>query len=78
TSSVLYEYLIFFTFCKVLRRHALIPVRLRYKDGGSVRYRAGLYDVTRYHQLDLTSETGYLDGWKVKILGITVFNNFDR
>ncbi|MDO4794223.1 MAG: hypothetical protein Q3993_08560 [Filifactor alocis] len=56
----------------------LIPVRLRYKDGGSVRYRAGLYDVTRYHQLDSTSETGYRDGWKVKILGITIFDNFDR
>lgn len=53
----------------------LIPVPTRYKDGGSVRYRAVLYDITKYYQLDL--ETGYNDGWNIKILGISVFNNFD-
>ena len=41
----------------------MIPIPIRYKDGGSVRYRAILYDVTKYHQLDLDSETGYHDGW---------------
>ena len=30
-----------------------IPVPLRYKDGGSVCFKAVLYDVTRFHQLDL-------------------------
>lgn len=56
----------------------LIPVPTRYKDGGSVRYRAFLYDITKYHQLDLESETGYNDGWNIKILGISVFNSFDK
>lgn len=56
----------------------LIPVPIRYKDGGSVRYRAVLYDITKYHQLDLESETGYNDGWNIKILGISVFNSFDK
>ena len=55
----------------------LMPVQTRYKDGGSVRYRAVLYDISKYHQLDLESETGYNDGWNIKILGISVFNNFD-
>ena len=55
----------------------LIPIPTRYKDGGSVRYRAILYDITKYHQLDLESETGYQDGWDIKIIGILVYNNFD-
>ena len=55
----------------------LIPIPTRYKDGGSVRYRAILYDITKYHQLDLASETGYQDGWDIKIIGIPVYNNFD-
>lgn len=55
----------------------LIPIPTRYKDGGSVRYRAILYDITKYHQLDLESETGYQDGWDIKIIGIPVYNNFD-
>ena len=37
----------------------LIPIPTRYKDGGSVRYRAVLYDVTKYHQIDLDSKTGF-------------------
>ncbi len=56
----------------------LIPVPTRYKDGGSVRYKAVLYDITKYHQLDLKSETDYNDGWNIKVLGIEAFNNFDE
>ena len=56
----------------------LIPIPTRYKDGSSVQYRAVLYDIIKYHQLDLESETGYKDGWNIKILGISVYNNFDK
>ena len=56
----------------------LIPVPIRYKDGGSVHYRAILYDITKYHQLDLESETGYNDGLKIRTLGIPVYNSFDE
>lgn len=56
----------------------LIPIPIRYKDGGSVRYRAILYDVTKYHQLDSKSETGYNDGWKIKIIGIPIYDDFNE
>ena len=55
----------------------LVPIPTRYKDGGSVRYRAILYDVTKYHQLDLEAETGYNDGWEIKLLGFSVYDNFN-
>ena len=56
----------------------LIPISTRYKDGGSVRYRAILYDVTKYHQLDLESETGYNDGWEIKVIGVTIYDDFNE
>ena len=51
----------------VIAAMLLIPVPLRYKDGGSVCFKAVLYDVTRFHQLDLDSQTGYDDGWRIRI-----------
>ena len=30
----------------------LTPIRMNLKDGGSVRYKALLYEVTKIHQLD--------------------------
>ena len=56
----------------------LIPIPIRYRDGGSVRYRAVLYDVKKYHQLDLESETGYNDGWKIKVIGIPIYDDFKQ
>jgi hypothetical protein len=55
----------------------LIPIPTRYKDGGSVRYRAVLYDVTKYHQIDLDSKTGFREGWEIKVLGISILDTFD-
>lgn len=51
----------------------LIPVRYDIKDGGSIQYDAILYDATRYRAM--WTDTTYLVGWEVKILGITVFDN---
>ena len=52
----------------------LIPIPLRLKDGGSIKYKAILYTI-KYHALDLNSETGYIDGIGIKILGMEIYNN---
>lgn len=49
----------------------LIPIPLKWKDG-SVEYKAILYSVTKYHAINPESTKGYDDGWKIKILGLTV------
>ncbi len=53
----------------------LIPIRLCLKDGGSVRYKSLVYEVTIIHQLspDIESVKPYIDGLEIKILGITVY-----
>ena len=42
----------------------LTPVRMNLKDGGSVRYKALVYEVTKIH---------HIDGFEIKILGMTVY-----
>lgn len=61
----------------------LLSIPLRMKDGGSVQYRALLYNVTKYHQLAMEMDaqdeeivdSGHLVGWGVGVLGIEIFNN---
>lgn len=54
----------------------LIPFSItRYKDGGSVEYKALLYKYTKIHQINEMSFTGYEDGWELEILGIRVGGN---
>ena len=36
-----------------------IPIKLTYKDGGTVKYQALLWSYTRYHQLTGTGEAYY-------------------
>ena len=60
----------------------LIPVPLRLKDGGTVRYKALTYCVTKEHSLAMVEEiekTGkkYHEGTIVEIFGIEVFNNVE-
>lgn len=50
----------------------LIPIPIRLKDGGSIEYKAVLYSITKYHTLNPESSKGYDDGWKIKILGLTI------
>ena len=47
----------------------LIPIKMRIKDGGSIKYKAILYEYTKIHRLSEQSSTGYEDGWELKILG---------
>ena len=53
----------------------LAPVRMRLKDGGSVRYKSLVYEVTKIHQLAPEAEgvKPYIDGFEVKIFGMTVY-----
>ena len=53
----------------------LTPVRMNLKDGGSVRYKALVYDVTKIHRLapEVDGVKPYIDGFEIKILGMTVY-----
>ena len=51
---------------------------MRLKDGGSIRFQALLYCVTKYHKLDHSSENGYVDGIGIEILGVEIFNNSNK
>ncbi len=53
----------------------LFPIRMNLKDGGSVRYKALIYEVTKIHQLspDVDGVKPYIDGFEIKILGMTVY-----
>ena len=55
----------------------LFALRLRLKDGGTVQYRAILYNVQNVHRLNSDLESGreYLEGTIVEILGVEVFND---
>lgn len=52
---------------------SLFPFRVEMDDGGSIRYGTSLYGITRLHSLNSQAEDGYLDGWHIEILGITVY-----
>lgn len=52
----------------------LIPIKFHLKDGGSIEYKAILYSVTKYHILNHKSTNGYDNGWKIKIFGLTIYD----
>ena len=59
---------------------SLMPVTIHYKDGGTVEYKAVLYQVIRWHSMNnhlniSSDQTYFYHGLEVKILGITVYNN---
>ena len=53
----------------------LTPVRMNLKDGGSVRYKSLIYEVTKIHQLspEVDDVKPYIDGFEVKLFGMTVY-----
>lgn len=53
----------------------LAPVRMRLKDGGSIRYKSLVYEVTKIHQLapEADGVKPYIDGLEIKILGVTIY-----
>lgn len=55
----------------------LIPIPMKLKDGGSTEYKALLYSVTKYHIINHDSVKGYDAGFKIKILGITIYDKIN-
>ncbi len=54
----------------------LIPMRIQYKDGGTIDYKAMLYTVTKHHALTVEDyHTGYRTGTTVRILFWNVYEN---
>jgi len=53
----------------------LTPIRMNLKDGGSVRYKSLVYEVTRIHELAPIEDEAktYIDGLEIKILGMTIY-----
>lgn len=58
----------------------LIPIRMNLKDGGSVKYKSLVYEVTKIHKLspDADGVKPYIDGFEVKIFGITIYRETDE
>lgn len=55
----------------------LIPIPTKLKGGSSTEYKALLYSITKYHIINQDSIKGYDDGFKIKILGITIYDNIN-
>lgn len=62
--------------CLLLAILLLTPIPMRLKDGGTVVYRAVLYQVEDVRRLaPVTAENEYIEGTVIKILGMEIFNN---
>ena len=63
----------------VLLAIVLVPIPMRLKDGGTVVYRAVLYQVEDVHRLGAVDapEDEYLEGMIVRILGMEVYNSVE-
>lgn len=55
----------------VLLAIMLFPVRIVYRDGGTVCYKATLYEITKYH----IGVGEYTAGWNIKVCGFEVYEN---
>ena len=57
----------------------LVPIPMSLKDGGTVVYRAVLYQVEDVHRLGAVDTAGdeYLEGMIVRILGMEVYNSVE-
>ena len=58
----------------------LIPIKEGYKDGGTVKYNAVLWSVTKHHSIawDSAGNSGHNTGITVKILGFTVYSDYPQ
>lgn len=54
----------------------LIPKKTMLWDGGTVKYKSLIYEITKYHRLDNNYKGGYNNGLKIKLFGITIYNSF--
>ena len=65
--------------CILLAIVLLVPIPMRLKDGGTVVYRAVLYQVEDVHRLGAVDTAGdeYLEGMIVRILEMKVYNSVE-
>ncbi|WP_419015323.1 hypothetical protein [Dysosmobacter sp.] len=65
--------------CVLLAIVLLVPIPMRLKDGGTVVYRAVLYQVEDVHRLGAvdTAEDEYPEGMIVRILGMEIYNSVE-
>lgn len=54
-----------------------LPIPTRYKDGGSIEYKALTYKITKYNSLDNHYKSGYKKGLEIEILGKTIYKNME-
>ena len=66
---------IIFIICFILLLVLLIPIPIRLKDGGTVEYKAILYEVSDVKKLNDSCTNGYEEGIIVKVFGFQIFNN---
>lgn len=53
----------------------LTPVCMTFKDGGSVCYKSLLYEAKKIHSISHDTESGFIEGFEFKILGMTVYRH---
>ena len=63
--------------CILLVMVLLVPIPMRMKDGGTVKYQAVLYSISDVHRLAPSKASGYEDGIIIEILGVQIMNNVD-
>lgn len=64
--------------CVLLAILLLIPIPLRLKDGGTVKYQALLYSVSKVHRLaPPEAEKEYEEGMIIEILGMEIYNDVE-
>ncbi len=52
----------------------LIPTPIHYEDGGSIGYKALLYEIIKLHEFGGNDDANpYTEGIEIKILGMTVY-----
>lgn len=53
----------------------LFPIRMNLKDGGSVRYKSLVYEITKIHQFspDLDGVKPYVVGLEINFFGMTIY-----
>ncbi len=57
----------------------ILPIPMRLKDGGTVKYQAVLYSISDVHRLVPTeNDAAYEDGLIIEILGFEIFNNIKK
>lgn len=52
----------------------LFPIPLCPDDGGSIEFKALLYSITKYHQINPEVDGGYVDGIGIEILGAKILD----